>query len=239
MEQVTIWLAFAAGVLSFISPCCLPLYPSYLSYITGVSVSQLKEKGRSKELTKLTMIHTFFFLLGFSLVFYALGFTFSWIGQSFVNYKDLIRMLGGVLLIFMGLFLTGIIEPKFLMREKKWDVSKQGLGFLSSFLIGISFAAGWTPCLGPILASVLAIITIKAQLTVGFLYITMYVLGFAIPFFLMAFFIGRTKWILKYSSQVMKIGGGLLILFGIMLYTNQLTAIIAWFTNLTGGFTGF
>lgn len=239
MEQVTIWIAFAAGVLSFVSPCCLPLYPSYLSYITGVSVSQLKEEGRSKQLTKLTMIHTFFFLLGFSLVFYALGFTFSWIGQSFVNYKDLIRMLGAVLLICMGLFLTGIIEPKFMMREKKWDVSKQGLGYLSSVLIGISFAAGWTPCLGPILASVLAIITIKAQLGIGFLYISMYVLGFAIPFFLMAFFVGRTKWILKYSNQVMKVGGGLLILFGIILYTNQMTTIIAWFTNLTGGFTGF
>ncbi|MCH5584020.1 cytochrome c biogenesis protein CcdA [Shimazuella sp. AN120528] len=239
MEQVTIWLAFAAGMLSFVSPCCLPLYPSYLSYITGVSVSQLKEEGRSTHLTKLTMIHTFFFLLGFSLVFYALGFTFSWIGQSFVNYKDLIRMLGGVLLIFMGLFLIGIIEPKFMMREKKWDVSKQGLGYLSSMLIGISFAAGWTPCLGPILASVLAIITIKAQLGIGFLYITMYVLGFAIPFFIMAFFIGRTKWILKYSNQVMKVGGGLLILFGIILYTNQMTTIITWFTNLTGGFTGF
>jgi cytochrome c-type biogenesis protein len=239
MEQVTVWLAFAAGVLSFISPCCLPLYPSYLSYITGVSVSQLKDEGRSTQLTKLTMIHTFFFLVGFSMVFYALGFTFSWIGQSFVNYKDLIRMLGAVLLIFMGLFLTGIIKPKFMMREKKWDVSKKGLGYFSSTLIGISFAAGWTPCLGPILASVLAIITIKAQLGLGFLYISMYVLGFAIPFFLMAFFIGRTKWILQYSNQVMKVGGGLLIIFGVILYTNQMTTIIAWFTSLTGGFTGF
>jgi cytochrome c-type biogenesis protein len=239
MDVVTIWLAFAAGVLSFVSPCCLPLYPSYLSYITGVSVSQLKEAGRSRELTRLTMIHTFFFLLGFSLIFYALGFTFTWIGQSFVNYKDLIRMLGGVLLIFMGLFLTGIIEPKWLMREKKWDVSKQGLGYVSSMLIGVSFAAGWTPCLGPILASVLTLITIKAQYSLGFIYITIYILGFAVPFFLMAFFIGRTKWILQYSNQVMRIGGGLLIVFGVILYTNQMTTIISWFTKLTGGFTGF
>lgn len=239
MEQVTIWLAFAAGVLSFVSPCCLPLYPSYLSYITGISVAQLKEKGRSVALTRLTMVHTIFFLLGFSLVFYALGFTFSWIGQSFVAYKDLIRMLGAVLLIFMGLFLIGIIQPTWLMREKKWDVSKQGLGYLSSFLIGISFAAGWTPCLGPILASVLALITIKGQLVTGFVYISMYVLGFAIPFLLMAFFIGRTKALLRYSNLVMKIGGGLLIVFGILLYTDQLTTIIAWMTNITGGFTGF
>lgn len=239
MEHVTIWLAFAAGVLSFVSPCCLPLYPSYLSYITGVSVSQLTAESRSTQLTRFTMVHTFFFLFGFSVVFYALGFTFSWIGQSFVQYKDLIRMLGGVLLIFMGLFLVGIIEPKWLMREKKWDVSKQGLGYVSSFLIGVSFAAGWTPCLGPILASVLTLITIKAQFGLGFLYISAYVLGFAVPFFLLAFFIGRTKWILRYSAQVMKLGGGLLIVFGIILYTNEMTAIISWFTNLTGGFTGF
>jgi cytochrome c-type biogenesis protein len=239
MEQITIWLAFAAGVLSFVSPCCLPLYPSYLSYITGVSVAQLKDKRRSMVLTKLTMLHTICFLLGFSLVFYALGFTFSWIGQTFVAYKDLIRMLGAVLLIFMGLFLIGIIQPTWLMQEKKWDVSKQGFGYLSSVLIGVSFAAGWTPCLGPILASVLAMITIKGQLLTGFVYITMYVLGFAIPFLLMAFFIGRTKTLLRYSNQVMKIGGGLLIVFGILLYTDQLTTIIAWMTNITGGFTGF
>jgi cytochrome c biogenesis protein CcdA len=163
----------------------------------------------------------------------------AWIGQTFVAYKDLIRMLGAVLLIFMGLFLIGIIQPTWLMQEKKWDVSKQGFGYLSSVLIGVSFAAGWTPCLGPILASVLAMITIKGQLLTGFVYITMYVLGFAIPFLLMAFFIGRTKTLLRYSNQVMKIGGGLLIVFGILLYTDQLTTIIAWMTNITGGFTGF
>ncbi|MBA4494277.1 cytochrome c biogenesis CcdA family protein [Paenactinomyces guangxiensis] len=237
MENVTWWLAFGAGVLSFISPCCLPLYPSYLSYITGVSVAQLKESERSREVQKLTLLHTLFFILGFSLVFYALGFTFSKLGQLFIEYRDMIRMLGGILIAVMGLFLMGIFQPRFLMREKKWQVTKKGFSYFGSTLIGIGFAAGWTPCIGPILLAVLSLVTVNPEL--GFAYITAYTLGFAIPFFIMAFFVGRTRWILKYSSRVMKVGGGLMVFFGILLYTNQMTAIISWFTQLTGGFTGF
>lgn len=236
MEQVTIWLAFGAGILSFISPCCLPLYPSYLSYITGISVAQLKEPS-SKKIRSLTLLHTLFFLLGFSIIFYSLGFTVSSLSRLFVDYKDFIRMMGGVLIIAMGLFLLGIFQPKLFLKEKKWKISRKGVSYFSSFLIGVGFAAGWTPCLGPILTSILALAAIHPN--VAFLYITAYILGFAIPFFIMALFIGRTKWILRYSNHVMRIGGALLVLFGILLYTDQLTAIIVWFTRLTGGFTGF
>lgn len=236
MEQVTLWLAFGAGVLSFISPCCLPLYPSYLSYITGISVAQLKEPS-SKKIRSLTLLHTLCFLIGFSIIFYSLGFTVSSLSRLFVDYKDFIRMMGGILIIAMGLFLLGIFRPKFLMQEKKWNVTTKGVGYFSSILIGIGFAAGWTPCLGPILTSILALAAINPN--VAFLYITAYILGFAIPFFIMAFFIGQTKWILRYSNRVMKIGGALMILFGILLYTDQMTTIIIWFTRLTGGFTGF
>jgi cytochrome c-type biogenesis protein len=237
MENVTWWLALGAGVLSFISPCCLPLYPSYLSYITGISVAQLKDSDRSREVQKLTLLHTLFFILGFSSVFYALGYAASWVGYLFSDFKDLVRMLGAILIVVMGLFMMGIFQPQFLMREKKWHVSKKGFGYLSSTLVGIGFAAGWTPCIGPILAAVLSLAAVNPER--GFAYITAYTLGFAIPFFLMAFFVGRTRWILKYSSRVMKIGGGMMVIFGILLYTNQMTSIINWFTRLTGGFTGF
>lgn len=236
MEQVTWWLAFGAGVLSFISPCCLPLYPSYLSYITGISVAQLKEPTTNKIRAR-TLIHTFFFLLGFSIIFYSLGFTVSSLSRFFVDYKDLIRMLGAILIIVMGLFLMGIFQPQLLIREKKWPIPKKGVGYFSSILIGIGFAAGWTPCLGPILTSVLALAAVNPD--IAFLYITAYMLGFAIPFFIMALFVGSTKWILKYSERVMKWGGALMVLFGILLYTDQLTTMIIWFTRLTGGFTGF
>ncbi|WP_044642452.1 cytochrome c biogenesis CcdA family protein [Risungbinella massiliensis] len=237
MESVTIWLAFGAGVLSFISPCCLPLYPSFLSYITGVSVAELQGHDRSQTVVKKVMIHTALFLLGFSIIFYALGFALSLAGQLFENYQDLLRMLSAILIIAMGLFLTGIFQPAFLMREKRLDLSKKGFGYVSSFFIGIGFAAGWTPCLGPILGSVLLIAANDPDR--GFWYLTTYILGFAIPFFLMAFFVGRAKWILRYSERLMKIGGILLIVFGILLYTDQMTVLITMLTRWTGGFTGF
>jgi cytochrome c-type biogenesis protein len=236
VEQVTWWLAFGAGVLSFISPCCLPLYPSYLSYITGVSVAQLQDKDRPKEIRRLVIRHTLSFILGFSLVFYALGFTVSWVGVLFNEYKDLVRMLSAILIIAMGLFLMGLFQPTMLLREHKLNISKKGIGYLGSAVVGIGFAAGWTPCLGPILAAVLAMTAVNPEK--AFAYITAYTLGFALPFFVMAMFIGRAKWILKYSARVMKAGGALMVLCGILLYTDKMTAITKWLIDLTG-FRGF
>lgn len=237
MSTVTLWLAFAAGVLSFISPCCLPMYPSYISYITGISVAQLKESSRPREVQKLTLFHTLFFILGFSIIFYALGFTFSAVGRIFTDYREMIRMLGAILIIVMGLFVMEIFKPQFLMRQKKLEIPRMGFGYLGSMLVGIGFAAGWTPCIGPILVSILSLAA--AQPERAFAYMTAYTLGFAIPFFIMAFFVGRARWILKYSNRVMKIGGALMIFFGILLYTNQMTVITSWASRLFGGFTGF
>ncbi|MGF7087198.1 cytochrome c-type biogenesis protein [Kroppenstedtia sanguinis] len=236
MADVSIWLAVGAGFLSFISPCCLPLYPSYISYITGVSVSRLRDESQSKELRRLTMLHTLFFILGFSIIFYALGFTASWVGRLFSEYGDLVRMLSGVLIAVMGLFLLGIFKPEFMMKEKRFQFGKRW-GYLGSTLIGIGFAAGWTPCNGPILGAIM--LMSASNPSAGFAYITAYTLGFAIPFFIMAFFLGRTRWILKYSNSMMKVGGGLMVAFGILLYTDQMTLIIAWLTDLFGGFSGF
>ena len=238
VAEVTWWLAFGAGVLSFVSPCCLPLYPSYISYITGVSVSQLTDRSQSFQIRRATMFHTLFFILGFSVIFYALGFSVSWLGRFFQEYQDTIRMLGGVLIFVMGLFLLGLFRPSFMMRDVRMGaLQKRRLGYIGSILVGMGFAAGWTPCAGPILASVLTLSLTDPASGLG--YITAYTLGFAIPFFVMAFFLGRTRWILKYSNRLMKAGGALMVLFGILLYFDQMTAIIAWMTKLTGGFTGF
>jgi cytochrome c-type biogenesis protein len=137
----------------------------------------------------------------------------------------------------MGLVMLGIFQPQWMMKERRHHFEKKPVGYAGSVLIGITYAAGWTPCVGPILAAILALgVTSPGQ---ALWYITAYSLGFAIPFFIMAFFIGKVKWILKYSSLMMKIGGGMMILTGILLYTDQMTKITTVLIRMFGGFTGF
>ncbi|KPB06303.1 cytochrome c biogenesis protein CcdA [Bacillus sp. CHD6a] len=233
--DVTLLLAFGAGFLSFISPCTLPIYPAFLSYITGVSVGELKDdKGmfRSK-----SILHTVFFLLGFSIIFIWLGFSASFLGQIFVQYNDLIRQIGAILIIFFGLVILGVFQPKFLMSDKKMTFKNRPAGYIGTVLIGMAFAAGWTPCTGPILVSVMALAA--ANPGSGVMYMTAYVLGFAIPFFVLSFFIGKLSWIRRNHVPIMKVGGYIMIFMGILLFFNWLTKIIAWLTAITGGFQGF
>lgn len=151
-------IAFLAGLLSFVSPCVLPLYPSYLSYITGVTYDQMYGVERdTRALRKKALTHSLFFVLGFSIIFVTLGFTSGTIGTIFTNYQELIRQVGGILIIVMGLFMSGLIKIDFLMQTKKFQTRNKPVGYLGAIVVGISFAAGWTPCVGPILASVLAI----------------------------------------------------------------------------------
>lgn len=233
--DVTLWLAFGAGILSFISPCCFPLYPSFLSYITGVSVKELQEgKGL---LNKSALLHTLFFMLGFSVIFFALGFSASWIGQLFSSYELLIQQIGGVLIIFFGLVMLNVFQPKWLMKERRFQFKNRPVGYLGSSLIGLVFAAGWTPCNGPILAAIIALgVSHPNQ---AMIYLIAYILGFAIPFFLMSFLLGKVKVIAKYSQVWMKVGGAMMVLVGILLYTDQMTKITTFLIDLSGGFTGF
>ncbi|WP_010274154.1 cytochrome c biogenesis CcdA family protein [Paenibacillus senegalensis] len=232
--DLSIWLVFGAGVLSFISPCCLPLYPSYLSYITGVSVKDLQE-GRGM-FQQRAMLHTAFFMLGFSIIFIALGWSLSLVGSLFANYQTLIRQLGGVLVALMGLVMMGIFKPKMLLKDLRFSLPSKPVGYTGSVLVGMTYAAGWTPCVGPILGAVLAMAVSNPDQAL--LYTVSYTLGFAVPFFVMAFFIGRTKWIIKYSNRIMKIGGAVMVLVGILLYTDKMTDITIFFINLYGGFIG-
>lgn len=202
VSDINLFLAFGAGVLSFISPCCLPLYPAFLSYITGVSVEKLKEGERAGR--KMAMFHTLFFILGFSVIFIALGFATSFVGTWFHNYQDFIRQIGAIFIVFFGLIVLGILKPTFLMKDRKLSFTKRPSGLLGSSLIGVAFAAGWTPCTGPILVSVMALAATNPGS--GLLYMTAYALGFSIPFFLLSFFIGGAKWIKKYSRHFTKVG---------------------------------
>ncbi|MDR0137474.1 cytochrome c biogenesis protein CcdA [Metabacillus idriensis] len=235
MTDLNLFLAFGAGFLSFISPCCLPLYPAFLSYITGVSVGEIKTENAM--LQKRSFLHTLSFLLGFSIIFIALGFGSSFIGEFFFDYKDLIRQIGAILIIFFGLVIVGVFQPKFLMKEHRFELKNRPSGYFGSVLIGLAFAAGWTPCTGPILTAVFALTLSNPGSAM--LYMLAYVLGFAIPFLILAFFIGRLGWIRKHNLKIMKFGGWLMIVIGIMLFFNWMTQIIIVFSRMFGGFTGF
>lgn len=235
MADINLFLAFGAGFLSFISPCCLPLYPAFLSYITGMSVSELK--ADNSMLQKRSLIHTIFFLLGFSVIFIAIGFGTSFIGEFFLDYKDLIRQLGAIFIVVFGLVVIGVFTPEMLMKERRIEFKNRPSGFIGSVLIGMAFAAGWTPCTGPILASVLALAATNPGS--GVLYMTAYVLGFAIPFLILSFFIGKMQWIRKNSAKIVKIGGYIMIAVGIMLFFDWMTVLLSYFTSIFGGFQGF
>jgi cytochrome c-type biogenesis protein len=236
MIDINFLLAFGAGFLSFISPCVLPLYPAFLSYITGVSVAELKEENGI--LQRRSLLHTTFFLIGFSIIFVVLGMSTSLIGGLFIQYKEFLRQIGALLIIIFGLVVVGILKPKFLMSDKKITFRSRPSGYLGSILIGMGFAAGWTPCTGPILAAVIALGVTNPEK--GMLYMLVYSLGFAVPFFFLSFFLGKLDWIKRNNRKIVLFGGYLMIVMGLFLYFNWMTRITSFLVDrVFGGFQGF
>ena len=188
-------------------------------------------------LQKRSLLHTIFFLLGFSLVFIAIGFSTSLFGYFFQQYQDLIRQIGSILIIVFGLIIIGVFEPEMLMKNKRFEFKNRPSGYFGSFLIGLAFSAGWTPCTGPILGAVISLGV--SNPTSALSYMVAYILGFAVPFLILSFFIGKLGWIKKYSPIIMKVGGYLMIAMGIILFFDWMTKIISVFSSMFGGFTGF
>jgi cytochrome c-type biogenesis protein len=232
----TFFMAFLAGVLSFVSPCCLPLYPSYLSYLTGMTLHEMQDPELRARARVKALQHAVFFVIGFSIIFIAMGMSASLLGALFAQYKNQVRQAGGVLVILLGLFMAGVIKPTFLYKQAKWNLRNRPAGYLGSLLIGVSFAAGWTPCVGPILSTVL--VMAAANPVSGLPLMLLYTLGFALPFLLLAYTMGSVKWMLKHAEAISKVGGWLMVLMGVLLVTNWIskisTTLIAWF----GGFVG-
>lgn len=233
--DLNIFLAFGAGFLSFISPCTLPLYPAFLSYITGMTMDELRnERGMMQ---KRAILHTLFFLLGFSIIFIAIGFGTSLAESFFIQYKELLRQVGAILIVVFGLMIVGLLQVDFLMKDRKFQFKNRPSGYIGSVLIGLAFAAGWTPCTGPILMAIITLGGTNPDSAIW--YMLSYFLGFAIPFFILSFFITRMTWIRKNSQKIVKVGGYIMIAVGMLLFFDGLTYIITIFTTIFDGFTGF
>lgn len=150
--DLNLFLAFGAGFLNFISPCTLPLYPAFISYITGMSLDEMNTD--KKKFWKSGTLHTILFLIGFSVIFIFLGYSSSLVGTFFYQYQDLLRQIGAIFIVLFGLMILGVFTPEFLLKEKKLQFKNRPAGYLGTFLIGLAFAAGWTPCTGPITGAV-------------------------------------------------------------------------------------
>ncbi|MBS7430479.1 cytochrome c biogenesis protein CcdA [Virgibacillus pantothenticus] len=221
-------------MLSFLSPCTLPIFPAYLSYITGMSVKELETNNHVKIRSKL-LIHAIFFLLGVSLIFISLGIGVSFLGQWIQGLLagesgDFIQRIAGIFIIVMGLFVGGWLKITSFMKEKRFRFTTKPVGYLGTVFVGMGFAAGWTPCIGPIFASILVVAA--ANPTQGAWYTIFYVIGFALPFLILTFFLGSTRWIVKYSGIIMKVGGVVMIIMGIFLFAGLMPRISAFLLNL-------
>ncbi|OAT79407.1 cytochrome c biogenesis CcdA family protein [Desulfotomaculum copahuensis] len=220
--HLSLGMAFLAGLVSFLSPCVLPLIPTYLAYLTGVSAGELtvREAIRSR---RAVTINALFFVLGFTLVFVAFGLSASALGKFFIRYQVLLRQISGALLIIFGLHLAGIFQLNWLLREKRVHFVSPAPGLFNSLLMGMAFSAGWTPCTGPVLASILLLAGNSDSLWSGAFLLAVYSLGLGLPFLLAAFSLGWLVQGLRRRAALLnlftRIGGWLLIIAGILMLT--------------------
>jgi len=227
-------VAFASGLLSFLSPCVLPLVPSYIGFLTGMSAGEVTRRRR------LAVLHALAFVVGFSLVFVLAGATATALGRA-IRYNDVwIQRIGGGLLILFGILMLNIIPLPFLNREARWHLQDKPVGFFGSLLVGITFGAGWTPCIGPILGGILSLAATETSVRRGMLLLTVYSAGLAVPFLLAALALDRfLAWFQRfrrYMPWVQRIGGILLILVGLLLLTGAFTRLAGWLQGLTPAF---
>ena len=228
-EAVSFPAAFLAGFLSFLSPCVLPLIPAYFTFITGCSLEELTE-DRNPEIRKKVVFSTISFVCGFSLIFILMGASASYLGGLIYNHRQTIRIIGGVLIILMGVHLTGIIRIPGLDVEKRIHMEKKPLHFLGIFIIGMAFGAGWSPCIGPLLGSILIIAGSQETVRQGIVLLAIYSAGLALPFIILSVFIHLLLMVIRKASRfsqfVNAAAGILLIIVGLILVTNKLYVLI-------------
>lgn len=235
-QQLSILVALGAGLLSFISPCVLPLFPAYFSFITGMSATDIHNAATLRQHRTRTMLHALCFIAGFSMIFIALGASFSLLGSFLRAHLAVIQRIGGAVIIFFGMLLIGLFKIPLLMRTMSLRVNYRQVGYVGAFLVGVSFAVGWTPCVGPILGSILFLASSTAELNRGIMLLSVYSLGLAIPFFLSSLAVplffrlfGRVG---GYLRAVEAGGGVLMILVGILVLTGYFSVLNSYTLRL-------
>lgn len=233
-QSVGLLVAFSAGILSFLSPCVLPLVPSYIGFLTGMTANEVSHRRH------LAVVHALLFVAGFSLIFILLGASATALGKALNYYKEWIQRIGGVLIILFGLVCLDVIKFGFLKQEKRFQLQDKPVGFLGSALVGMAFGAGWTPCIGPILGSVLGLAASEGDLSRGVLLLALYSAGLALPFILAALALDRFfDWFQRfrrYLPWVQRVSGILLILVGLLMVTGGFTRLAGWLQQLTPDF---
>ncbi|MGH7774914.1 MAG: cytochrome c biogenesis CcdA family protein [Candidatus Binatia bacterium] len=240
MTDINVFVAFTAGIFSFLSPCVLPLIPSYLSFVSGVSLEDMRSPKSGSDVRRRVVLNSLAFILGFSLVFVSFGASASFLGSLFLGYRNFIRIFGGVLIILVGAYLMGLFKIPLLERYLQFQLNRlrdKPAGYLGSVLIGITFAVAWTPCVGPILGAILTLAATSAEIEKGIFLLATYATGLAFPFFVSAValnsffqFFGVFR---RYVHAVHKGAGILLLIVGILLITDYITLLNIWSIRLT------
>jgi cytochrome c-type biogenesis protein len=232
MLDVSVGAAFLAGLLSFVSPCVLPIVPPYLCYLAGVSFDQLKGEMVEAGTSRRIILSAIVFVLGFTTVFVGLGATASVVGQAIARYFDVLSIVAGVLIIVMGLHFLGLFRIGLLYRQARVEVQKKPAGLIGAYVMGLAFAFGWTPCVGPVLAAILFVAGSTDTPWRGAMLLAVYALGIGLPFVLAAAFasqfLGWAARLRRHMGTVEKAMGGLLVLTGILFVTGQMSAISLW-----------
>lgn len=237
MTEVNALVAFVAGVFSFLSPCVLPLIPSYLSFISGVSLEEMRGEQTLGRVKWRVVLNSSAFILGFSLVFVSLGASASYLGSLFLGYRDVIRTVGGIFILAVGLYLMGVFKIATLERYLQFNLSNKPAGYLGSVLVGITFAVAWTPCVGPILGAVLTVAGASADVGRGVFLLASYAAGLGLPFFLSALAINSffqfSQAFRRYIRAFHVASGVLLAIVGVLLLTDYMTFLNAYALRFT------
>ncbi|MBD3296299.1 MAG: cytochrome c biogenesis protein CcdA [Candidatus Omnitrophica bacterium] len=232
MDNVNIGIAFAAGIFSFLSPCVLPLVPAYISFISGMTVEELRAPASTSRSLKRSGILSVAFVAGFSVIFMALGASATLIGRLLSEHMWLFTRIAGIVIILLGLHLTGIIRIGWLNYSRKINVSSVRTGYAGAFVVGMAFGFGWTPCVGPILAGILALAATQETLVRGMLLLGVYSLGLGLPFIITGFAVGAfMRFFERYKKAIRVIevvAGILLILIGILIFFGDLQMLLSY-----------